>query len=100
MHLIKERLDIEESLEKRIKNTLKFLNIKSKIIKGNIINIPKTNLAYIEPHKLIINDITYLFFNECNDIYINTLENSIPFNEFEIHIKENKTKHIDIKIKK
>ena len=87
MHLIKERLDIEESLEKRIKNTLKFLNIKSKIIKGNIINIPKTNLAYIKPHKLIINDITYLLFNKCNDIYINTLEQSIPFNEFETHIK-------------
>ena len=34
MHLTKESLDIEESLEKRIKNTLKFLNIKSKIIKG------------------------------------------------------------------
>ena len=96
MHLIKERLDIEESLEKRIKNTLKFLNIKSKIIKGNIINIPKTNIVYIEPHKLIINDITYLFFNECNDIYINTLEQSIPFNEFETHIKANKTKPIDI----
>lgn len=96
MHLIKERLDIEESLEKKIKNTLKFLNIKSKIIKGNIISIKNTNIAYIEPHKLIINDITYLFFNECNDIYINTLEQSIPFNEFETHIKANKTKPIDI----
>lgn len=96
MHLIKERLDIEENLEKKIKNTLKFLNIKSKIIKGNIINIPKTNLAYIEPHKLIINNITYSFFNECNDIYINTLEQSIHFNEFETHIKANKTKSIDI----
>lgn len=100
MQIIKEKLEIDEVLEKRIKNTLRFLNIKSKIIKGNIIHIPKTNIAYIEPHKLVINNITYLFFNECNDIYINTLENSIPFNEFEINIKENKTKHIDIKIKK
>ena len=100
MQIIKEKLEIDEVLEKRIKNTLRFLNIKSKIIKGNIIHIPKTNIAYIEPHKLVINNVTYLFFNECNDIYINTLENSIPFNEFEINIKENKTKHIDIKIKK
>ena len=100
MQIIKEKLEIDEGLEKRIKNTLRFLNIKSKIIKGNIIHIPKTNIAYIEPHKLVINNIIYLFFNECNDIYINTLENSIPFNEFEIHIKENKTKHIDIKMKK
>ena len=100
MQIIKEKLEIDEVLEKRIKNTLRFLNIKLKIIKGNIIHIPKTNIAYIEPHKLVINNITYLFFNECNDIYINTLENSIPFNEFEINIKENKTKHIDIKLKK
>lgn len=95
MHLIKEKLDIDEVLEKRIKNTLKFLNIKSKIIKGNIIHIPKTNIAYIDPHKLVINNITYLFFNECNGIYINTLENSIPFNDLEAHIKANKTKTID-----
>ena len=95
MQIIKEQLDIDEMLEKRIKNILKFLNIKSKIIKGNIIHIPKTNIAYIEPHKLVINNITYLFFNECNDIYINTLENSIPFNDLEAHIKANKTKPID-----
>ena len=100
MQIIKEKLDIDDELEKRIKNILKFLNIKSKIIKGNIIHIPKTNIAYIEPHKLVINNITYLFFNECNDIYINTLENSIPFNDLEAHIKANKTKPIDIKIKK
>ena len=36
MQIIKEKLEIDEMLEKRIKNTLKFLNIKSKIIKGNI----------------------------------------------------------------
>lgn len=100
MQIIKEKLDIDEILEKRRKNILKFLNIKSKIIKGNIIHIPKTNIAYIEPHKLVINNITYLFFNEYNDIYINTLVNSIPFNDLEAHIKANKTKSIDIKIKK
>ena len=54
MQIIKEKLEIDEVLEKRIKNTLRFLNIKSKIIKGNIIHIPKTNIAYIELHKLII----------------------------------------------
>lgn len=90
MHLIKEKLDIEESLESRIKNILKFLNIKEKIQKGNIISIPKTNLAYIEPHTLVINDVTYLFFNECENVYINNLEQSIPFNELENYIKLHK----------
>ena len=37
MHLIKERLDIDESLDKKIKTMLKFLNIKSKVIKSNIV---------------------------------------------------------------
>ncbi len=90
MQIIKEKLDIDETLNKRINNLLKFLNIKSKLINGNIINISKTNLAYIEPHKLIINEITYLFFNNCENAYINTLEQSILLNELEKHIKANK----------
>jgi len=63
-----------------------FLNLKGKLEEGNIINISKTNLAYIEPHKLKIKDITYLFFNDCNDVYINSLETKIPFNELQSFI--------------
>lgn len=87
MQIIKEKLDIDEVLEKRIKNILKFLNIKAKIIKGNIIHIPKTNIAYIEPHKLEINNITYLFFNECDNVYINDLSKSIPLKDLRDFIK-------------
>lgn len=90
MQIIKEKLDIDETLNKRINNLLKFVNIKSKLINGNIIHILKTNLAYIEPHKLIINEITYLFFNNCENVYINTLKQSISLNELERHIKANK----------
>ena len=90
MQIIKEQLDIDDELEKRIKNILKFFNIKSKIINGNIIHISKTNIAYIEPHRLEINEITYLFFNECENVYINTLDMFIPFNELETYIKKHK----------
>ena len=90
MQIIKEKLDIEETLHKRIKNTLMFLNIKERIKKGNIISISNTNLAYIEPHKLTINDITYLFFNECENVYINTLEKYIKLNELEDYIRTHK----------
>ena len=88
MQIIKEKLEIDETLNKRINNLLKFLNIKSKLTNGNIINISKTNLAYIEPHKLIINGTTYLFFNNCKKVYINNLEHSILLNELEKHIRE------------
>lgn len=90
MQIIKEKLDIDETLNKRINNLLKFVNIKSKLINGNIIHISKTNLAYIEPHKLIINGITYLFFNNFENVYIDTLKQSISLNELERHIKANK----------
>ena len=90
MQIIKEKLDIDETLNKRINNLLKFISIKSKLINGNIIHISKTNLAYIEPHKLVINEITYLFFNNYENVYINNLEQSISLNELERHIKANK----------
>ena len=90
MQIIKEKLEIEDTLKKKVKNILMFLNIKAKLERGNIINIPKTNIAYIEPHKLVVNNITYLFFNECENVYINTLEKSITFNELENYIKLHK----------
>ena len=90
MQIIKEKLEIDETLNKRINNLLKFISIKSKLINGNIIHISKTNLAYIEPHKLVINEITYLFFNNCENVYINTFEQSILLKELERHIKANK----------
>ena len=90
MQITKEKLNIDETLNKKINNLLKFTSIKSKLINGKIIHISKTNLAYIEPHKLIINEITYLFFNNCENIYINTLEQSISLYELGRHIKANK----------
>lgn len=42
----------------------------------------------MEPHKLEINKIKYLFFNECENIYINILEKFIPFNRLETYIKK------------
>ena len=90
MHLTKEKLEIDENLKKKVKNILMFLNIKEQLRNGYIINIPKTNLAYVEPHKLLINNTTYLFFNECEKVFINTLEDSILFNELQDYIKNHK----------
>lgn len=90
MNITKEVIEIEEQLNQKIRNILLFLGIKASIENGNIINIDNTNLAYIEPHKLIINNNTYLFFNECNEVFINTLEKSISITELENYIKTHK----------
>ena len=36
--------------------------------------IDKTNLTYLEPHRIIINDITFLVFNYSNEIFIENLK--------------------------
>ena len=87
MQIVKEKLEIDEELEKKINNLLKFSNIKAKLENGCIISLINTNIAYIEPHKLEINEITYLFFNECDNVYINNLSRSIPLKEIENFIK-------------
>lgn len=73
MQIVKEKLEIDEVLKKKINSLLKFNNIKAKIKNGSIISLTNTNIAYIEPHTLEIKGITYLFFNECEDVYINDL---------------------------
>ena len=87
MQIVKEKLDIDEKLEKKINNLLNFNNIKAKLENGSTISLITTNIAYIEPYKLEINEITYLFFNECEDVYINNLNRSIPLKELEGFIK-------------
>ncbi len=87
MQIVKEKLEIDEVLKKKINSLLKFNNIKAKIKNGSIISLTNTNIAYIEPHTLEIKGITYLFFNECEDVYINDLSRSIPLKELEHFIK-------------
>ena len=43
--------------------------------------IEHTNLAYVEPHRVIINGFNYLFFNEHNYFYINNLSNKYPISK-------------------
>lgn len=62
MKIEKERIIINDDLKRRLINTAIFKGKKARIIEGNIIYIPNTNISYIEPHKLIIDDKMYCFF--------------------------------------
>lgn len=48
MQIKKEKLDIEETLYKKVNNILKFQNIKEKIERGSIISIFKNQYHYLE----------------------------------------------------
>ena len=87
VNIIKEELPIEESLRKKLELICEFAKTTPTIINGNIRKIDKTNLTYIEPHKIIIKNITFLAFNYSTDIYIKNLNNKIRLSELENYIK-------------
>ena len=66
-------------LKKKIEFVCDFCNTTPKFINGSIRKIDKTNLSYIEPHRIIINDITFLAFNYSNEIFIEDLKQLEPF---------------------
>ena len=84
---IKKELEIEESLKQRIMIICDFCNTTPTIINGSIRKIDKTNLTYIEPHRIIINDIIFLAFNYFNEIFIENLNNKIKLSELENYLK-------------
>lgn len=71
------KLKIDDNLRKKIEIICSFNNLKPKFIDGTIRNIDKTNLSYIEPHRVIINNIVVLLFNYSRTIYINNLSNKM-----------------------
>ena len=87
VNIIKEELSLEESLKKKINFICEFTNTKPTIINGSIRKIDKTNLIYIEPHRIIINNITFLAFNYSNEIFIENLFNKIKLSELEEYLK-------------
>ena len=74
LNVIKQEVRMEESLRKRLEFICEFCRVKPIIINGNLRTIDKTNLTYLEPHRIIINDITLLAFNYSNDIFIENLK--------------------------
>ena len=87
VNIIKEEIEIEESLESRLRVICDFCNTTPTIINGSIRRIDKTNLTYIEPHRIIINNITFLVFNYSNEIFIENLANKIKLSELEDYLK-------------
>lgn len=57
--IIKQELQFEESLKQRLEFICEFAKVTPKFVKGSIRKIDKTNLSYIEPHRVIINKNLY-----------------------------------------
>ena len=87
MQIIKEELQFEESLKQRLEFICEFAKTNPIFINGSIRKIDKTNLSYVEPHRVIVKNITLLLFNYSNDVYINNLSKKIKLSELEDYLK-------------
>lgn len=87
MKIIKQELQFEENLKKRLEFICEFANVTTTFINGSIRKLDKTNLSYIEPHRVLIKNITLLVFNYSNDVYISNLAKKIKLTELENYLK-------------
>ena len=62
-----KELNISEELKKKVDMICKFV--------------------YVKPHIMTINEIDYLMFDECDDIFINGYEKKIKFKDLLEYIK-------------
>ena len=87
MNIIKKELQFEKSLKQRLEFICEFAKATPTFINGSIRKIENTNLSYIEPHRVVIKDTTFLVFNYSNDVYISNLSKKIKISELEEYLK-------------
>ena len=87
---VKREIAISKELHSKIEWACTFSNCEPKIKNGNLRMVEKTNIAYVDPHKVIINDIKFLFFNGVDCFYINSLNDKHEFSELETMFKKAK----------
>ena len=88
VNIIKQEVVIEESLKKKLELICEFSNTTLKIINGSIRKIDRTNLTYVEPHRIIINNITFLAFNYSKTLFVGNLSNKLELKDLESFIKQ------------
>ena len=87
VRVITQEIKIEESLKKRIEFICSFCNTTPIIENGSLRTIERTNLAYVEPHRIIIKGINFLAFNYETSIYVEDLSKRLLIKDLEEYIK-------------
>lgn len=87
LKIIKQELQIEECLKQRLEFICEFAKVTPNFINGSIRKLEKTNLTYIEAHRVVIKNIILLVFNYSNDVYISNLTRKIKLSELEEYLK-------------
>ena len=76
--IVKRKINMTDELRSKIKWACTFNNCVPKIKDGSLKVVENTDLAYVEPHRVLIKEKLFLFFNEHDYFYIGNLENKYP----------------------
>ena len=82
-----KELKISNELKRKVEMICKFAYVEYSFTNGNVKSIKNTNIAYVKPHIVRINNINYLLFDNSDYIFINSYDKKIEFKDFENYIK-------------
>ena len=88
LKIIKKQINMSDELHSKIKWACRINSIKQQpeIITGCLRIIEHTNLAYVEPHRVIINNKLLLFYNEHDYFYVTDLRTKYPISKLQEYI--------------
>lgn len=89
IQIIKIEIAIEKELRSKIEWACTFSNCEPKIKNGSLRMVEKSNIAYVEPHCVVVKDKLLLFFNEHEYFYIGSLANKYPLSKLRDFISGN-----------
>ena len=89
LNIINQKLNLSPELRKKINWAKNYSNIDITVEKGSLIRLEPTNIAYVEPHSVMIKEKLYLFFNQHEYFYIGNLANKIPLSRLRDFISGN-----------
>ena len=64
MNIIKKEINISDELKRKINSACKYLKYDYTIQNGFMKHIENSNIGYVAPHIVYINDIKYGFYND------------------------------------
>ena len=85
--IVKRKINMSDELRSKIKWACTFNNCVPMIKNGSLKIIEHTNLAYVEPHRVIIKDTLFLFFNEHDYFYVGDLRYKYPLSQLKDYIE-------------
>jgi len=91
MEIFSKKLIRSKEFEKRIEIACNFSNAKCEFIQGRILRIDKTNVSFIEPHRINITikgkKILLLYFDK-NNLFLYDRTMPITFDKLVLLLKE------------